>query len=88
MSTGWIFVIAMTALGFVDLVLGFVFSRTPEPPVGAPPPVGGEEALRARRFTGRMMVVGALLIWGIVAAAATGHLGPELALPMFGGPAS
>lgn len=88
MSTGWIFLVAMTAMGFVDLVLGFIFARTPEPPVGAPPPEGGEQTLRARRFSGRAMIVGALLIWGIAAAGATGHLGPDLALPMFGGPAS
>lgn len=88
MTTGWIFLIVMTVMGFVDLVLGFVFSRTQEPPIGAPPLEGGDEALRARRFTGRAMMVGALLIWGVAAASATGYLSPSLALPMLGGPAS
>jgi hypothetical protein len=88
MTTGWIMFVGLGAVGLVDLILGFVFSRTREPSVGAPPPVGGEDALRARRFAARAMMVGALLIWGVAIAGATGHLGHDLALPMFGGPVS
>lgn len=85
MSSNWIYFIVLVGMGFIDLVLGIVLSRTPAPPVGAPPPAGGEERLRARRLTGRIMLGSALFFWAFAAACATGHVNPDLALPMFAG---
>ena len=85
MSTGWMVFALFVAVGLVDLVLGFAWSRTADPEVGAPPPESGQNSPQARRFLGRVMMVSAPIMWGLAVAFAYGVFGPEFALPIFAG---
>lgn len=81
--TNWIIFSTFLIVGVIDLVVGFVFVRTPDAPVGAPPPQAGEPSPASRRLVGRTMMFSAFLLWALAGVFASGLLGPDFALPIF-----